>query len=1088
MLSLAACLGSTKVSQVDVAGSSVWVEAPNVAQGTDVGVVHVLLMDTAGSPIANAPILVVVDGCTVSPAQVQTNGQGRANAHAICARVGQYSVEAHTQFQDVDIPIVSNAALNVYAPLDGQRAVRAGMALNLQAVALDHNMVTRSYAGTVHVSSSDANATLPGDYTFTDADAGVKTWLNAVQLHSHGVQTVAVADRDSGAVLAEWSVTVSAGQPSSLLLQTDTAVIAGQPCAVQVSLFDDQGAAAVDFVGALQLTSTDRSAAEPTLLFGAADGGSISTTLVLGSVGVQYITVADANGKLTSTSQGILVSAAPASQLRVQLPGVALVGQALRGQVTVTDAYGNSAGDFDGPVVLQSSDPSATLPTNLMMTEGHLSLSNVMFTTSGNQSLTVRDANQRLQAGISMVAVQAGSAVQMQMQCPSSNVAGADESVVVSLRDAYGNLAAGYTGTVQFTSSDVAGVYPHARVFTSGDGGSYTFAAALNWHTAGSQSLYVEDITNGSLNASCSGINVAAGAAQSLFLSGPATAMAGSNITLSLAAQDAFGNLASAVGSAILSSSDLTAALPTTATIGSTPTAITPVQLRWAGTRTVTATDSAGILLPSSLSIEVTPNTQVYLALEQMPGHWPVGQQQYFEVHVYDSIGNPATNYTGSITVQTTDSFASGLPDTHTMVPQNSARFGESPTLQTLGYQTITATDGTLSVSAQVDVYKAGTPLGYSMQSLSANPSNGGTFGNSVHPTLALDSNGWPQVAWSDNRNAVYQILVRSWNGTAWNNLGSGSTSGAGITSSTVDCGSPAMAMGANNTPLIAWLPDSNIQALRFDGAIWNAMAGSHTAPGLGNANPQSCLAVAMGNTNVPHLAWCDANDGSIHVMRFSGGAWQGYGGTSLVSSLGDFDPDGIAMVLDSSGQPYVAWQAGSPDAEEIYMASWNGSAWAALAGSDGGGGISNNAGASHHPTLALDSANTPWVAWDDDTSGTWQVYLRTYRAGSWAETNGSATDGGISGSANGAGSPALAMSQSDVPNMVYQDWGIGKWAVYHKSYNGSAWVAHDDGASRWGISSQFNQDAINPQVALTSSGQAVITFESNQAVFLCVW
>ena len=63
--------------------------------------------------------------------------------------------------------------------------------------------------------------------------------------------------------------------------------------------------------------------------------------------------------------------------------------------------------------------------------------------------------------------------------------------MTVTARDAYGNLATGYAGTVQVTSSDGAAVLPGDYAFVSGDGGAHQFSVTLK--TAGSQSITATD-------------------------------------------------------------------------------------------------------------------------------------------------------------------------------------------------------------------------------------------------------------------------------------------------------------------------------------------------------------------------------------------------------------------------------------------------------------------------------------------------------------------------------------------------------------------------------------------------------------------
>jgi hypothetical protein len=82
--------------------------------------------------------------------------------------------------------------------------------------------------------------------------------------------------------------------------------------------------------------------------------------------------------------------------------------------------------------------------------------------------------------------------------------------VVVRAVDANGNVVAGYTGTVRFTSTSAGATLPADYKFTAADAGTHTFSVALN--TAGTASITVTDTTTG-ITGSQTGIQVTSGAA-----------------------------------------------------------------------------------------------------------------------------------------------------------------------------------------------------------------------------------------------------------------------------------------------------------------------------------------------------------------------------------------------------------------------------------------------------------------------------------------------------------------------------------------------------------------------------------------------
>src|SRR5262249_6263347 len=144
---------------------------------------------------------------------------------------------------------------------------------------------------------------------------------------------------------------------------------------------------------------------------------------------------------------------------------------------------------------------------------------------------------------------------------PSPATAGAAGSATVTLKDAYGNTARGYTGTVHFTSTDAQAQLPADYTFTSADAGSHAFSVTLK--TAGIQSIKATDTVSSSVTGSQTGIAVNPAAASSLVVSGfPSPTTAGAAATVTVTARDPFGNTATGyVGKVHLSSSDGQAAL-----------------------------------------------------------------------------------------------------------------------------------------------------------------------------------------------------------------------------------------------------------------------------------------------------------------------------------------------------------------------------------------------------------------------------------------------------------------------------------------------------------------------------------------------
>jgi hypothetical protein len=80
--------------------------------------------------------------------------------------------------------------------------------------------IATSYLGTVHFTSSDNQAVLPGNYTFKAADAGVHVFTNGVTLTTSSSQTVTATDTVNASLSGQAVIKVNkGGQKSGLIGQ-----------------------------------------------------------------------------------------------------------------------------------------------------------------------------------------------------------------------------------------------------------------------------------------------------------------------------------------------------------------------------------------------------------------------------------------------------------------------------------------------------------------------------------------------------------------------------------------------------------------------------------------------------------------------------------------------------------------------------------------------------------------------------------------------------------------------------------------------------------------------------------------------------
>jgi hypothetical protein len=113
-------------------------------------------------------------------------------------------------------------------------------------------------------------------------------------------------------------------------------------------------------------------------------------------------------------------------------------------------------------------------------------------------------------------------------------------------------------------------------------------------------------------------------------------------------------------------------------------------------------------------------------------------------------------------------------------------------------------------------------------------------------------------------------------------------------------------------------------------------------------------------------------------------------------------------LAIAPDGTPYVAWSDDSDGDREIYVRRWNGSIWKEVgSGSASGGGISDNDGDSRWPSLAVAPDGRLYVAWDDDSGGDPEIYVRRFVTPVSADAGGpySVDEGGsVTVTASGSG------------------------------------------------------------------------------------
>jgi hypothetical protein len=324
--------------------------------------------------------------------------------------------------------------------------------------------------------------------------------------------------------------------------------------------------------------------------------------------------------------------------------------------VTARDANGNVLTGYTGKVHFASSDRSATLPADYTFTAGDLGVHNFSATLfkAGGESIAGTDTGTD-SSGFEIVTVAPAAASTLIVAgYLSPTNAGFAANFTVTALDPYGNKATGYTGTVQFSSSDGSATLPAPYTFTPADAGAHSFSATLN--TAGTQSLTATDSGNSSITGTQANITVAPAGLTALGVTGfPSTTTAGVSQTISVTARLANGSTDTGyLGTVHFTSSDAQAVLPADYTFTAADQGVHTfaVTLKTAGSQSITATDTLlGSVTGSEAGIVVSPAAAAKFFLS-LPGGGDGYQDRVpftLTLTVEDAYGNVVPTYTGTV-------------------------------------------------------------------------------------------------------------------------------------------------------------------------------------------------------------------------------------------------------------------------------------------------------------------------------------------------------------------------------------------------------------------------------------------------------
>jgi len=333
-------------------------------------------------------------------------------------------------------------------------------------------------------------------------------------------------------------------------------------------------------------------------------------------------------------------------------------------------------------------------------------------------------------------------------------------------------------------------------------------------------------------------------------------------------------------------------------------------------------------------------------------------------------------------------------------------------------------------------------------------------LGRSTYNSLTFDSTGNPCIAWDDNTSGNSKIYFARWNGSSWVNVSGAILSATnGNMSNISNSTNPSLAIDSSGNPCITWTEDilGNLEIYfsRWNGSNWVNASGATLTALNGNVSNNSgysfCSSLVLESTGNPCIVWHDNTPGihEIFYAKWDGSTWVNVSGATLTATNGNVSKNtgfsyAPSLALDSSSNPCIAWYDWTPGNSEIYFARWNGSSWVNVSGvglNATNGNVSNNSGYSSVPSLQLDSAGNPCIAWDDNTPGNYEIYFARWNGSSWVNASGeglNVTNGNVSNNSgysdysslqlDSAGNPCIAWENDTTDNkeIYFTRWSVG--------------------------------------------------------------
>ena len=493
---------------------------------------------------------------------------------------------------------------------------------------------------------------MPANYTFVATDNGVHVFTNSATLVTAGSQTITATDNSTGGtsgITGSAPVTVNAAVAKSLTVAAPTSAVAGSPFNITVTAKDQFGNVAKGFTGTTHFATSDTNASAvvpANYSFVAGDQGVHVFTggvklVTVGAAGTQTVTASDTPDALTSGTATVTMTAAAATKFTLTATTPQTAGTPFALTVTALDAFNNTATGYTGTVHFTKSDTAAAavVPADYTFTSGtgadngiHVFTGGVTLATVGSQTVTATDTISTTVTGNVAVVVNPNVVAHHRNGPEHSNgrvgIHGDGQGPGRIQQHGHGLHR---QGAFHQERHQCRPALPADYTFVAADSGVHVFTGGVTLATGGTQTVTASDAATSTITGNAT-VSVTPGAISRLSVTAsPATPTAGVAFTVTVTAQDAFGNTTPTyTGKVHFTKSDTaaTTAVPADYTFvagdNGVHTFTNGVTLVTGGNQTVTATDTATASITGNGVFTVGAAAAKTLSVSASPARRPV--------------------------------------------------------------------------------------------------------------------------------------------------------------------------------------------------------------------------------------------------------------------------------------------------------------------------------------------------------------------------------------------------------------------------------------------------------------------------------